>query len=250
VPSFFWLKNWLQQKRPFINPKINNQMLKKTFKFLGWTILGIITFLVLYVISAYLISKITVNSDIAKVDEKDAIPIYILSNGVHTDIVVPITNEIKDWRKEIQFSQTQSKDSLMQFVGFGWGDKGFYLHTPEWSDLKASTALKAIFGVSSSAMHTTFFKQLKEGENCKRILISKEDYQKLVTYISESFNNPTNPEWIQGYSYGKKDAFYEAKGSYSLFYTCNTWANCALKAANQKASLWTIYDKGIFCHYQ
>ncbi|WP_369877047.1 DUF2459 domain-containing protein [Flavobacterium sp. 81] len=132
-------------------------MLKKTFKFLGWTILGIITFLVLYVISVYLISKITVNSDIAQVDEKDAIPIYILSNGVHTDIVVPITTEIKDWRKEIQFSQTQSKDSLMQFVAFGWGDKGFYLHTPEWSDLKASTALKAIFGVSSSAMHTTFF---------------------------------------------------------------------------------------------
>lgn len=225
-------------------------MLKKTFKILGWSILGIITFLVVYVIAVYLISKITVNSDIAKVDEKDAIPIYILSNGVHTDIVVPITTEIKDWRKEIQFSQTQSKDSLMQFVGFGWGDKGFYLHTPEWSDLKVSTALKAIFGVSSSAMHTTFFKQLKEGENCKRILISKEDYQKLVVYISESFNNPTNPEWIQGYSYGKKDAFYEAKGSYSLFYTCNTWANCALKASNQKASLWTIYDKGIFCHYQ
>ena len=46
------------------------------------------------------------------------------------------------------------------------------------------------------------------------------------------------------------DAFYDAKGKYSLFYTCNTWANCALKAANQKASLWTVYDKGIFCHYK
>lgn len=225
-------------------------MLKRTFHFLGWTFLGIITFLLLYLISVYLISKITVNSDIVQVDEKDAIPVYILSNGVHTDIVVPIANEVKDWRKEIQFSQTQSNDTLAAFVAFGWGDKGFYLHTPQWSDLKASTALKAIFGVSSSAMHTTFFRQLREGENCKRILVSKENYQKLVAYISESFSNPVHPEWIQGYSYGKKDAFYEAKGSYSLFYTCNTWANCALKAANQKASLWTVYDKGIFCHYQ
>lgn len=225
-------------------------MLKKSFKFLGWTIVGIITFLILYLIAMYLISKITVNSDIAQVDEKEAIPIYILSNGVHTDIVVPVANEIKDWRKEIQFSQTQAKDSLATLVAFGWGDKGFYLHTPEWSDLKASTALKAIFGVSSSAMHTSFYKSLAENENCKRIYISKENYQNLVSYISESFNNPTNPEWIEGYSYGKKDAFYEAKGSYSLFYTCNTWANSALKAANQKASLWTVYDKGIFCHYQ
>ncbi|CAA9199635.1 TIGR02117 family protein [Flavobacterium collinsii] len=225
-------------------------MLKKSFKFLGWTLFGIFTFLALYTTSVLIISKITVNSDVTEVNEKDAIPIYILSNGVHTDIVVPLVNEVKDWRKEIQFSQTQANDTLATFVAFGWGDKGFYLYTPEWSDLKASTALKAVFGVSSSAMHTTFFKQLKEGEDCKRILVSKENYQKLVVYISESFNNPTNPEWIKGYSYGSKDAFYEAKGSYSLFYTCNTWANCALKAANQKASLWTVYDKGIFCHYQ
>ncbi|OHT45490.1 TIGR02117 family protein [Flavobacterium tructae] len=225
-------------------------MLKKSFKFLGWTLFGIFTFLALYVTAVLLISRITVNSTINKIDEQNAIPIYILSNGVHTDIVVPIVSEVKDWRKEIQFDQTESNDTLAKFVAFGWGDKGFYLDTPEWSDLKASTALKAIFGVSSSAMHTTFFKQLREGEDCKRILVSKENYQKLVNYISESFNNPENPEWIEGHSYGKKDAFYEAKGSYSLFYTCNTWANCALKAANQKASLWTIYDKGIFYHYQ
>lgn len=95
----------------------------------------------------------------------------------------------------------------MNFIAFGWGDKGFYLDTPEWSDLKASTALKAAFGVSSSAIHTTFFKQLKEGEDCKRILISKENYQKLVAYISDSFSNPKNPEWIEGHSYGKKRCF-------------------------------------------
>lgn len=225
-------------------------MLKKTFKFAGWTILAIISFLILYIILVYLISKITVNSDIAKVEEQDAIPIYILSNGVHTDIVVPVVNEVKDWRKEIQFSHTQSKDSTMNFIAFGWGDKGFYLNTPEWSDLKASTALRAMFGVSSSAMHTTFFKNLKEGEDCKRILISKENYKKLVAYISDSFLIPGQPQWIEGHSYGRKDAFYEAKGSYNLFYTCNTWANCALKAANQKASLWTVYDKGVFCHYK
>ena len=225
-------------------------MLKKTFKFLGWTLFSIFSFLVLYVLSVFLISKITVNSNADLIKQQRTIPIYILSNGVHTDIVVPIKNEIKDWRNEIQFSQTQSKDSLINFIAFGWGDKGFYLDTPEWSDLKVSTACRAACGISSSAIHTTFFKQLREGEDCKRILISKENYQSLVNYISDSFRNPLQPEWIEGHSYGQKDAFYEAKGSYSLFCTCNTWANNALKAANQKASLWTVYDKGIFCHYK
>lgn len=223
---------------------------KKSLKIIGWTLLGIIIFLVLYVVSALLISKISVNSNISQKDKE--IEIFILSNGVHTDIVFPIKNEFKDWSKQIFFDQTKSKDSLVNYLAFGWGDKGFYLNTPEWSDLKVSTALNAAFGMSTSAMHTTFHKKMKEGTDCKKIKISAGEYQKLVSYISESFNYDTskNVQWISGHSYGNRDAFYEAKGSYNLFYTCNTWANNALKIAKQKASLWTVTDTGIFCHYQ
>ncbi|MES2574968.1 MAG: TIGR02117 family protein [Bacteroidota bacterium] len=223
---------------------------KQSLKIIGWAVLGIISFLVLYIVCALLISKISVNSSVSQNDKE--IEIFILSNGVHTDIVVPIKNEFKDWSKEILFKQTKSKDSLVNYLAFGWGDKGFYLNTPEWSDLKASTALNAAFGLSTSAMHTTFYKKMKQGIDCKKIKISAEEYQKLVSYISESFSYDTakNVQWISGNSYGNSDAFYEAKGSYNLFYTCNTWANNALKIANQKASLWTVTDKGIFCHYQ
>jgi uncharacterized protein (TIGR02117 family) len=223
---------------------------KKSLKTLGLAVLGIMSFLVLYVVSALLISKISVNSNVSQKDKE--IEIFILSNGVHTDIVVPIKNEYKDWSKEILFQQTKSKDSLVNYLAFGWGDKGFYLNTPEWSDLKASTAFNAAFGLSSSAMHTTFYKNMNENANCKKIKISAKEYQKLVTYISESFtfDSSKRVQWISNYSYGNRDAFYEAKGSYNLFYTCNTWANNALKIANQKASLWTVTDTGILCHYQ
>ena len=93
---------------------------------------------------------------------------------------------------------------------------------------------------------------MKEDEACKKIKISADEYQKLVAYISESFHRDIhkNVQWISDYSYGNSDAFYEAKGSYNLFYTCNTWANDALKITNQKASLWTVTDTGILCHYQ
>jgi uncharacterized protein (TIGR02117 family) len=223
---------------------------KKSLKTLGLAVLGIISFLFLYVVSALLISKISVNSNVSQKDKE--IEIFILSNGVHTDIVVPIKNEYKDWSKEIRFQQTKSKDSLVNYLAFGWGDKGFYLNTPEWSDLKASTAFNATFGLSSSAMHTTFYKKMEEGEACKKIKISAEEYQKLITFISDSFHRDTykNVQWISGYSYGNRDAFYEAKGSYNLFYTCNTWTNSALKITNQKASLWTVTDTGILCHYE
>ncbi len=161
-------------------------MLKKSFKFLGWTLFGIITFLLLYLIDVSDYFKNHSEFRYCKIEEKDAVPIYILSNGVHTDIVVPVKNEVKDWRNEIQFNQTQSKDSLMNFIAFRMGRQRFLLDTPEWSDLKASTALKAAFGVSSSAMHTTFFKS-----NCEKVTIAnafwfqKKTIKNLVNYISK-----------------------------------------------------------------
>jgi uncharacterized protein (TIGR02117 family) len=222
---------------------------KKLFKILLKTILGFIIFILVYALSAFFLSKITVNTDTI---QKQDVTIYIKTNGVHTDIVVPIKNNIKDWTSEIKFEQTQSKDSLMQYIGIGWGDKGFYLDTPNWSDLKATTALKAATGLSTTAMHTTFYKSLSENDGCKKIIISNENYQKLVNYITNSFQRDThkNIQWISGHSYGNNDAFYEAIGSYSLFKTCNTWSNSALKASNQKAAFWTPYDGGIFCHYK
>lgn len=223
--------------------------IKQPFKIFFEIILAFVILIVIYTLSVFGLSKITVNADVA---QKEEIEIFIKTNGVHTDIIVPIKNEIKDWSKEIKFNQTKSKDSLMNYVAIGWGDKGFYLNTPQWSDLKASTAFRAATGLSTSAMHTTFYKSISENESCKRISISKENYQKLTVFINDSFHRDSNKnlQCISGRGYAKNDCFYEAKGSYSLFRTCNTWANDALKQANQKAAFCTPYDGGVFCHYQ
>ena len=224
--------------------------LKKSFKILLKTLLGFIAFLLIYAILIFFTSIISVNENNENTDKN--IPIYILSNGVHTDIVLPLKNEIKDWSTAILYTNTKAKDSTLQNLAFGWGDKGFYLDTPTWADLKASTAAKAVTGLSSSAMHVTFYGNLKENESCKKFFISESQYQKMITYIENSFSldKANKIQRIGTHSYGKYDIFYEAKGSYNLFYTCNTWANQALKAGNQKAALWTVLDKGIFYHYE
>ena len=226
-------------------------IIKQTLKFLFKSILAFVVFIILYITSSYLLSNITVNKEISQ-NQNQEIEIFIKTNGVHTDIVVPIKNEIKDWTSEIKFQQTKSQDSIMNYIAFGWGDKGFYLDTPEWSDLKFSTAFKAATGLSTSAMHTTFYKIITENSECKKIKISKENYIKLITHISNSFKRDLNQniQWISGHSYGQNDAFYNAKGSYSLFKTCNSWANTVLKESNQKAAFWTPYDGGIFCHHE
>ncbi len=221
-------------------------------KILRWTkriVLGILLFVLFYVVSAFILSVIPVGKK-DRLTGND-VEVYILSNGVHMDMVLPIKNSYKDWSRDIRFDHTISRDTTMEYLAFGWGDKGFYLETPEWSDLKFSVAFKAMFYLGTSAMHCTFYKNMREGSHCKKLVMSQDAYQKLVTYIEESFQHNAYNELlhIKDNSYGNNDAFYEAKRVYNLFYTCNTWANNALKSCGQKACLWTPSDKGMFYHY-
>ncbi|MBO9693631.1 TIGR02117 family protein [Chryseobacterium sp.] len=211
-------------------------------------ILGIV---IIYIILALLIPYIPVS---AKNDgQKKEIPIYIYTNGVHTDIVMPVKNDLQDWSRIIPFTNTKSKKTDYQYIGIGWGDKGFYLDTPTWADLKFSTAVKAAFWLSDSAMHCTYYNTMKEGEDCKMIMISRSQYQNLVKFVEDKFDRDQNGNFIlipTNAVYSDNDAFYDAKGTYSFLYTCNTWSNNALKAAGQKAALWTPSDFGIFQHYK
>lgn len=224
--------------------------LKRTLKIIGFTIVGFVGFILIYLFSAYCLSRIAVDEE---QNAKDEVTIYIKTNGVHTDIVVPVRNEQKDWSKEVKFENTTSKDTTYQYLGMGWGDKGFYLETPTWADLKASVAFKAATGLSTTAIHATYFNTITEDSTCKKILISKEQYGRLINYIDNSFQKDRNGHSINiktNANYGADDAFYEANGSYSMLHTCNTWANNALKTCGQKCCFWTPFDTGIFLNYK
>ncbi len=223
------------------------KIFKIFLKILG-SILGIIIF---YLLCGYFIPFIKVSEE--KTEEPKIVDIYILTNGVHTDIVVPIQSEFYDWSKIVPSENTLSKTTDFKYLSVGWGDKGFYLDTPTWADLKFSTAFNAAFWLSESAMHCTFYDKMKEGDDCKKITISASQYQKLIHYINDKFDHDTNGNTIlikTNAVYGNNDAFYDAKGKYSFLNTCNTWANSGLKAAGQKAALWTPSDFGIFQHYK
>jgi len=211
-------------------------------------ILGIV---VVYVLLGLTLPFIEVS---AKEDgEKKEIPIYIYTNGVHTDIVMPVKNDLYDWSSKIPFANTKSKKTDYHYVGIGWGDKGFYLDTPTWADLKFSTAFKAAFWLSESAMHCSYYQTMTEAADCKKIMISQSQYKDLVKFVDSKFDRDENGNYIlipTNAVYGNNDAFYDAQGSYSFLDTCNTWANNALKAAGQKAALWTPTDTGIFQHYK
>jgi len=223
---------------------------KKLLKYFGRTLILFIAFCLVYLLSVYGLSRISIAEEPNALDE---VTIYIKTNGVHTDIVVPTKSDLIDWSKEVKFSNIQSKDTTYQYLAMGWGDKGFYLETPTWAELKTSIAFKAATGLGSTAIHATYYRQMTIDSTCKKIEISKEQYTRLIDFINQSAQKDKNGHWINiktTANYSQTDAFYEANGSYSLFHTCNTWANNALKSSGQKHCYWTPVDTGIFLNYE
>lgn len=227
-------------------------MLRQFVRALAYLVGSVVGLVAVYLLVAVVLSHIVVPKQPAP--EVADIQLFIRSNGVHTDLVVPVKTSLLDWSQQVRYAHTQANDSSFRYVGIGWGDKGFYLDTPTWADLKVSTALKAAFWLSSSAMHATFYRaaDLQPGPDCIALHLTRPQYAQLIAYIQGSFRHDAagRVELIPGHSYGRDDAFYEANRVYNLFYTCNTWANNGLKASGQKASLWTPMESGIMDLYR
>ena len=219
--------------------------LRKTLKITGYAAGSVVALVAVYICVAFVLSRIRVAAE--PVEELATVPLFVRSNGVHVDLVVPVKTDQMDWSQQLPYAHTQSNNPALSYVAFGWGDKGFYLYTPTWADLKVSTALRAGFWLSTSAMHVTYLAQPQPGPTCVLLHLTRAQYARLIAYINSSFEHDAaaRPQWIAGHSYGPDDAFYEAYRTYSVLYTCNTWANNGLKAAGQPAALWTPFQAGI-----
>lgn len=173
-------------------------------------------------------------------DNKDHI-IYLETNGVHVDFIIPNEYILND----------PFLSHLIQpgynFTAIGWGDKAFYLETPQWEDLTAKNFCRALFWKSDSLMHVSPYYQ--EQDHWIPVHLNNKEVQDLNQFITQSFMiNENTPEVFSDFSYYGDDRFYNAHGSYTLFYTCNNWVNEGLSEIGESTSLWSPFDKPILEH--
>ena len=217
--------------------------------FLLYSLEILILFLSTYLTIALIGASLPINTDYNP--ENGEIEIFVTSNGIHTDVCLPVETTLINWTEFIDTKTFRGIKQSPEFISIGWGDKGFFIDTPDWSDLKASTAINAAFLPSSTAMHVTYLlRKPTESKSIKRCKITKEKYTELIEFIKQSFviYPDMTPQLIPNVGYNSKDNFYEAKGSYYLFRTCNTWTNDALTIAGVRTSALALFENGILRH--
>ncbi|MEL6852718.1 MAG: DUF2459 domain-containing protein, partial [Bacteroidota bacterium] len=126
---------------------------KKVLRYLGRFFLRFLLLVVAYALFAFLTTFIPVNRAF---EDKGPIEIFVVSNGVHTDICVPVQAAGVDWLSFVPDSGFGG--GTKRYLSMGWGEEDFYLNTPSWSDLSIGTALSAIFLPTSTAMHVTVYR--------------------------------------------------------------------------------------------
>lgn len=224
------------------------KILKKIGRTLLYLLLTLVFLLGTYSSQEMFFGMIPVNDNYNP--EAGEIECFVVSTGVHTDVLVPVSTDVIDWTK--QFPESDYEPILVgpEYVGFGWGDRGFFMETPTWDDLKVSTALTAMFLPSETVMHV-FYSEDKpmEGKMVRSFKLTRHQYQQLVAFIKESFEVPDDklpePYVVEKDFYWQNDRFYPGSGSYFCTYTCNTWTNHALQAAGVRTALWTPFPERI-----
>lgn len=181
-------------------------------------------------------------------NEANKIPIYVISNGFHTDMLIPLQNESLDWITQVETdSISLEKYRGYKYISLGWGDEGFYMESFDNQFPSLMTTINAVLLPTESLMHIAFYKyDISEGEGVAKLLINEEQLEKLTAFAYQSFQQTENQKFIFYHrGYDEHDYFFKANGSYHLFNTCNAWTNNALKEANLPASLWSPFAQGV-----
>jgi uncharacterized protein (TIGR02117 family) len=181
------------------------------------------------------------------VETADGVTIYVRTNGVHAEIVVPTRAAGVDWSVDHPPRHFRRLAAPLAWIAFGWGDRDFYLNTPTWRELRPRTALVALSGLGRGAMHVEYVDR-PEAYASRRVRIGPAQYLRLVDYLRASFRRDAEgrPIRIDAPGYFDTDAFYEAIPVYTFWYTCNEWVRRAMAHAGVRTAAWAPFDVAIF----
>ena len=171
--------------------------------------------------------------------------IFVRSNGVHADLVLPAEAAGIDLYRLVPPGHAPDAGAAKGWIAFGWGQREFYLETPRWADLKLRNAARAVFG-GDALMHVEHLPRPSPDQNITPLRLDPGSYAKLVNAVAGGFAiHDHQPVPLLGRGYGSNDVFYEATGQYNAFRTSNQWTADRLAHAGVRIGMWTPFAQGV-----
>jgi uncharacterized protein (TIGR02117 family) len=218
----------------------------------GGFLVLLISFVLLYAAAVAILGALPVHRQWRPPGQ--GITVWLTTNGVHASLVLPARAAGVDWFAFVPpdpaLAATRGKKLPAHYdhIEIGWGDRRFFLDTPRWRDLKVSTALWAASGLDATLMHVEYLPRPVPGPRAIPFVLSQDDYVRLVRYAQTAFllDAQGQAQQVVGHSYADYDVFFEARGHYNLFFTCNEWVRRALADVGVRMPVWAPFDWSLF----
>jgi len=172
--------------------------------------------------------------------DESAVTVFVMTNGFHTDIVVPTVGAAKDWRPVLATSPITRHSLDAPWIAFGWGSQTAYTQLGRFADLSAGLMLKAI-AFDRSVVHLQPLVAIRAGEGIRRFTLSEVGYRALVEHVESSLQpgEAGEPVVLPDPTHGTGDAFLRGRDRFWLLRSCNVWVGEALRKAGLPVGLWT-----------
>lgn len=174
--------------------------------------------------------------------EERTVEILVGSNGIHTEIAMPITTPEMDWSSTFPVSDIAAKFMPYTHVAVSWGERAFFQETPKWADLNPLTAFAAMTG-GEGVLHVAHYVRPAPSEDYRVLRLRASEYRALTQTIAAQLAPASTREVLPGYA--SHDVFYTARGTYHLGNTCNQWTSDQLAAAGIATGYWTPFSGGV-----
>lgn len=174
----------------------------------------------------------------------ETLEIMVETNGVHTGIVMPVVTPDVDWRTIFPSAAQPVRGRLPTHIAVGWGEREVFLHTPTWGDLKPGTALRIATVGGEPIMRVSHYVHPAPGMNFRPVRISRAGYGRMADAIIASLAPAYGQRPVlRGVDAG--DAYYLARGEYTLGNTCNSWTGDMLAHGGVPMGWWTPFAGGV-----
>ncbi|MBE9190016.1 DUF2459 domain-containing protein [Gloeocapsopsis crepidinum LEGE 06123] len=182
--------------------------------------------------------------------QENDVTICVNQVGIHTNIIVPVQNNIYNWQQFLKLQKIGNQPSEnYQYLGFGWGDRDFYPANPSQIQEIVPLGIQALFFSRGSAMRVEGYSELPQEHDIQCTGVSTTNYLNTIQFIQNSFELTPQGQIILFIRNDESEAsYYEARGHYSLLRNSNNWTAEGLRTANLNTPLWAGIPQAVMLH--
>lgn len=167
--------------------------------------------------------------------------IGLMSGPLHHDFLLPLT---ADLRHKLNFARAGGvpvDDPDAEWLIVGWGARGVYTSTATRADMTWPVVWRAATG-DSAVVRLDVRGRIADYDGIELVAVTKAEALRLEDAILAHIADQTALP-LPGFTF--TDAFFPAKGRFTLLFTCNTWVGAVMRAANLPFGRWTPFPQSI-----